>query len=241
MITIDQIRAARGLLNWKQGRLAKAAKLSLRALNNLERAATTPRQETLKALQAVLEAERVEFLPGNGVRLRTERLEVLHIEGDKAVPELLKDIVNELRQSGGDVLFNGVDERDFSNVEDSIMDLYFAGCFENKIMERLLILEGDWFCVNHPSRYRWINKKLFGKVSYIIYGDNIAYLFWKPYTRLVIIRNPSIASTFREQFEVHWGMAIPVPGVNKIPPLPQNRPWSTAQSKKSRGMLPKKK
>jgi len=241
MITPEQIRAARGLLNWKQGRLAKAAKLSLRALNNIEREATAPRQETLKAIQAALEAARVEFLPGNGVRLRTERLEVLQIEGPKAVPQLLDDIINEMRDRGGDVLFNGVDERDFSNVESDIMDRYFSECFRYNITERLLILEGDRFSVNHPMRYRWIDKKLFGKTAFVIYGGNIAYLFWKPYARLVIIRNPSIASTFREQFEVHWRMGVILPGADKIPALAKGRAWSMAQGEKARKLLLHKK
>lgn len=236
MIAPEQIRAARGLLNWKQGKLAKAAKLSLRALNNIEREATVPHQKTLAAIQKALEAARVEFLPGGGVRLRTERLETLQIEGSSAVSDLLKDIINELPQ-GGEVMYNGVDERDFWNIDKTIMDEFYAACFKNKIRERLLILEGDRFCVSHPSSYRWINKKLFGKTAFIIYGSNIAYLFWKPYTRLVIIRNPSIASTFSEQFEVHWSMAKPLPGASKIPAAPKNRPWTMAQGEKSRALL----
>ncbi len=42
LATLPQIRAARALLNWTQGDLAKAAKLSLAAVNNLERDASNP-------------------------------------------------------------------------------------------------------------------------------------------------------------------------------------------------------
>ncbi|MBP9868706.1 MAG: helix-turn-helix transcriptional regulator, partial [Alphaproteobacteria bacterium] len=48
MIVLTQIKAARALLGWTQENLAKVAKLSLPAVNNLERGLTTPRRETLE-------------------------------------------------------------------------------------------------------------------------------------------------------------------------------------------------
>ena len=74
MITPAQIRAARALLRWKQSDLAKAADLSLTALNNIEREVADPKASTLGSIQRALEAAGVVFIPGNGggpgVRLR---------------------------------------------------------------------------------------------------------------------------------------------------------------------------
>jgi transcriptional regulator with XRE-family HTH domain len=74
MITTAQIRAARGLLKWTQATLAHRAALSTVTLNLIENDATRPRESTLRAIQAALEAEGVEFLAdsggGVGVRFR---------------------------------------------------------------------------------------------------------------------------------------------------------------------------
>jgi transcriptional regulator with XRE-family HTH domain len=74
MITTAQIRAARGLLKWTQATLAHRAALSTVTLNLIENDATRPRESTLRAIQAALEAGGVEFLMeggiGVGVRFR---------------------------------------------------------------------------------------------------------------------------------------------------------------------------
>jgi transcriptional regulator with XRE-family HTH domain len=78
MISATQIRAARALLGWTQGHLAKTASLSLAVVNNVERNVTDPRRSTLEAIQRALENSGIEFLGdrqnspdgGPGVRLR---------------------------------------------------------------------------------------------------------------------------------------------------------------------------
>ena len=125
MISIEQIRAARALLDLNQEELAKAAGISLRTLNTLERAVVAPRMETLRALQAVLEARGIEFLPDHGVKLRSERLDVIKIEGSHSVEKFLDDIIDQLKENGGEVLFNGIDERKFAGIDNAIMDRYY--------------------------------------------------------------------------------------------------------------------
>jgi len=67
MITIAQIRAARGLLRWTQAALAHKAAISTVTLNTIENEAVRPRESTLGAIQAALEAGGVEFLTEDGV------------------------------------------------------------------------------------------------------------------------------------------------------------------------------
>jgi transcriptional regulator with XRE-family HTH domain len=77
MITPRQIRAARGLLDWTQAQLARAAGLSEVAVKNLERGRTDPRASTLSAIQQAFDRAGLVFLdPGDtrnggaGVRLK---------------------------------------------------------------------------------------------------------------------------------------------------------------------------
>lgn len=80
MLTPEQIRAARGLLKWKQTDLAKAAGVSEISIKNIERGATDARGSTLRKIQQAFEKAGLEVIPertpsldgGAGVRLRRD-------------------------------------------------------------------------------------------------------------------------------------------------------------------------
>jgi transcriptional regulator with XRE-family HTH domain len=75
MLTIEQLRAARGLLGWSQSKLAARAGLSLPTVKRVE-ADLGPRvsEEARNKLQRALESGGAEFIDENGggpgVRLR---------------------------------------------------------------------------------------------------------------------------------------------------------------------------
>lgn len=69
MISIEQIRAARGLLGWSQSQLAEAAGKSLPTIKRLEREdgeGPAVSDDVRDAVQAALEKAGVEFIPENG-------------------------------------------------------------------------------------------------------------------------------------------------------------------------------
>jgi len=74
MITSEQCRAARALLNWSQGDLANGAGVGVVTVRQLETAVHVPRRATLEVIRRALEAAGVEFIDENGggpgVRLR---------------------------------------------------------------------------------------------------------------------------------------------------------------------------
>lgn len=94
MITIQQSRAARGLLGWTQQELADAAGLSKTAINNFEKDKSAIKMDSLKAIQMAFEALGVEFIGDTGVRLSHDRTEVLR--GPLAFQLLLEDIRTEI-------------------------------------------------------------------------------------------------------------------------------------------------
>ena len=78
MINLEQIRAARAMLNLKQQELAQKAGISTGTLNNIERGIQTdPKLSTMRAIQKTLEAEGIEFTEsatdGFGIRLKAKR------------------------------------------------------------------------------------------------------------------------------------------------------------------------
>ncbi len=73
-MTPAQCRAARGLLNWNQDDLAKAASVSAVTVRNFENEKSAPQRATLGVMRAAIEVAGVEFIAENGggagVRLR---------------------------------------------------------------------------------------------------------------------------------------------------------------------------
>jgi DNA-binding XRE family transcriptional regulator len=67
VINVAQIRAARGLLKWTQATLAYRAAISTVTLNMIENETVRPRETTLDAIRAALEAGGVRFVEENGV------------------------------------------------------------------------------------------------------------------------------------------------------------------------------
>jgi transcriptional regulator with XRE-family HTH domain len=72
MITGAQIRAARALLNWSRGDLARVSGVSANAIANIEMGASRPLAITLDSIQRSLEKSGVAFTNGDepGVKLK---------------------------------------------------------------------------------------------------------------------------------------------------------------------------
>lgn len=80
-ITPAQIRAARALLGWSQGQLAKAARVGLSTVKDVEIGKRDPISNNIEAIRRTLQDGGVVFVPGNGdgpgVRLRGHRPEIV--------------------------------------------------------------------------------------------------------------------------------------------------------------------
>jgi hypothetical protein len=74
MITPEQCRAARGLLDWTQGDLAREAAVGIVTVRQIESGLSAPRRATLDVVRRALERGGVVFIDANGdgpgVRLR---------------------------------------------------------------------------------------------------------------------------------------------------------------------------
>ena len=74
-LTPAQSRAARGLVDWSQSKLAAEANLSESTVRDFEKGRRVPSINNLSAVQRALEVAGVEFIPENGggagVRMKT--------------------------------------------------------------------------------------------------------------------------------------------------------------------------
>ena len=226
MITTEQIRAARGLLNWTQRQLAEAAGISTRNLVLIEKGSVKPRPETLGYIQQALEKAHVMFTENRGVQLFAERFDVEKYEGPSCVDTLLNDTLKTLQTQSGDYLLAVTDERKFSaNASTKSWTTYYQQMATQGLKERILLRKGDHHFIGVPTSYRWVDEDVFGTVPYSVYGDRLSIITWGPPVRMVIIRNASIAETFRRQFEINWANAEIPPFAKIAQEKPQlNRP-----------------
>ncbi len=70
MITAAQIRMARAALDWTVRDLADKAEVAPTTVNRIERGRAAPNRSTQAVLQRALEAAGIEFLDGDGVRIK---------------------------------------------------------------------------------------------------------------------------------------------------------------------------
>jgi transcriptional regulator with XRE-family HTH domain len=213
-ISSKQIRAARGLLNLSQKELAFKSGLSVNSLNNIERDVGSPRTDSLHAIRDALHREGVEFLERDGVRLAGEQLEIEKIEGPDILTHLYDEWVKAFPSGNGEVLIQGKDNDRLQHNDLKPLQSYkrfesFA--IKNHIRERILFLQDDTHFLSTRNNYRWVPRHLFGEVPMAIYGNNVAIILWGPPVRMIVIRNPGIAETFRNQFEAIWSLGSPVP------------------------------
>ena len=213
-ISSKQIRAARGLLNLSQKELAEKAHLSINALNNIEREVGSPRLDTLKAIEDALASQGIEFLDKDGVRLAGEELKIKRIEGADLITRFYDEILRAYPTGNGEVLIMGKDNSRLHHHDPELLlayRKYEEVALKNNILERALFLDGDTNFLSQRNVYRWVPRELFGEVPMMIFGNNIAILLWGPPTRMILIRNPGIAETFRRQFEVILSLSKAVP------------------------------
>lgn len=203
MISIEQIKAARALLNWNQQELAEVASMSKTALANIERGSASPRVESLNAIQKALEEGGIEFTDGSGVRLKGDILHVQVFKGLDSLTRLWNDIYQTLNR-GEERLISGVDESKFTSIMGKKFDGMMKKYAHKGIKGRILSLEGDKNFLDPSSEYRWVDEKHFLDVPFYVYADKYAMLLWEPGPRVVMIENKAIADSYRKQFDRHW-------------------------------------
>ena len=207
MISIEQIKAARAMLDWSQDDLAKASGISAPAIKNLERRNNKPRAETLNAIKAALEDAGMEFIGEVGVKLRGENLKVRLFDGQDALYRLLNDIFDTLVGTKNELLIAGVSETEHKREGgDKFLELVRKRS-KYGIKTKLLAREGDSDLVDakDPHReYRWVSAEIFAQVPYYIYGNKYAILLLGKPQKVVLIENRQVADSYRQQFMTQW-------------------------------------
>ncbi len=200
--TPEQIRAARALLKWGQGDLARHSDVSITAIAKIETENQRPTDQTLHKLASAFTENGIEFIDG-GVRKARNFITVY--EGEDCYLRLLDDAFLALIKTGGEVLFSAADERRSPpQVIEKLRSLRRSG-----VKMRSLVKDNDTYLMGDLHEYRWIDEKLFvdGDVK-VIFENTVAYFMsWLGIPRVVIIQDKVIAHENRRIFDFLWNIS----------------------------------
>lgn len=212
MLTIDQIRAARALLNWSQADLAEKAGLSQTGIARIENGTNKPNTSTLNKIEAAFDKADIEFIGTVGLRKRAGEVRVL--SGPDAMSDFLDDVYETIIKHGTQenptqvYLSNVVHQNwlkwmgpqrwknhtDRMTAKKDIMDV------------RIIVKEGDYnFPTNAYSKYKWISASLFNDKSFYSYHDKLAFLnFMDDSLQIFIMQQSDFAKGYRDLFLIAW-------------------------------------
>lgn len=211
MLSIEQCRAARGLLGWTQQDLADVCGLSKTAINNFEKGYSDIKMESLRAIRMAFESANIEFTPGDGLRRKSEQVTLFR--GATAMNDLLMDIFSTLRDSGGEVLVAHIDSSITNRVEPKQILEHLERMKAFKISKRIICAEGSAPVLAPLSHCRWLPKTLGPAfIPCFVYGDKVAFELWGG-NIIVQMESKDAARAERERFELLWAAAVTPPSV----------------------------
>lgn len=208
-ISAQQIKAARAMLDWTQKDLARLSGISLPTIATIETATANPRAETLTVLRATFENHEIDFLDDPGVRIRREPFGVKVLTGREGIFKVWKDI-EETYVAGGELLLAYLNDREWQPLVEKELEPMLQRRKKLSITVRVLVRERE--DVFHPqfNNCRIIPPSAFAQVPYYVYGNKVAVMKIINPVRIILIENPLVADSFRQQFNFQWEMGQPL-------------------------------
>jgi transcriptional regulator with XRE-family HTH domain len=206
MITGNQIRAARALLDWSAETLGKKAGLHRINISKIEDGSVQPRAKTLADIAEVFDQHGIEFIGERGVAHKNDQIQT--VQGEAAFFHVLEDVIKTMRgKAKPEALFACVDDK----LSPPIVIENYRRLRKAGVAMRSLIKEGNTYLMGKTSEYRYLPARHFHNNATVNYGDRFATMILDPRTgadmAAVIIHNPHIAAAQRNLFELIWSNA----------------------------------
>lgn len=210
MITGRQIRAARGLLEWKAEDLARKTGLTRVTISKIEAAIVVPQEKTIKSIMEAFDKNGVDFTENEGVCIR--RNEVRFFNGKTEFRLLLDHIYAAVKDGGRYYQFTGGNR--YLSYADDYVNLHIERMKEVENLDaRVLTLDGDMDFVADYCIFRWLDKSYGAMAPFAVYGDYVVQPVHEASFKkeLVLIRSKLMAERYFEQFNFLWGKASAPP------------------------------
>lgn len=220
MISRDQIRAARALLDWSQPKLAELASVSTDLVSKIENGITDGSLKTLNRIQIVLEHAGLEFIEHDGVKRRQEGITTY--EGVEGFTAFSNDIYETVKKHGGQIVLCNADDAQFmkwahfTNMAEIHMERMAK--LKEEIDYNFFILvqeESHEISGSHYAEYRCFKETKLGTIPFYCYGNKLAMIIWGDSLKIYVFHHKEIADAYRLQFNEIWKGAQAVHGKEK--------------------------
>ncbi len=219
MLTIEQIRAARALLDWSQSDLADHADLSQTGIARIENGTNKPNSKTVEKIMGAFDHAGIEFIDTTGVKKKSGEVKIYR--GHKGFSFFLDDVYETAVKYGTKenptevFLSNVVHENWIKWMGADKWKNHTDRMTKNKdVMDvRILVQEGDAnFPASEYSQYKWVSKDLFNDQSFYSYHNKLAFLNFKDDdVQIMIMEQAEFAAGYRNLFRVAWDHVARIP------------------------------
>ena len=214
MITREQLRSARALLDFSTTVVAGHIGVSAKTISNFEAGSGPASGVRLPDLQLFYENRGVEFLDHSGVRLKPSGHR--HYKGVAEFRQFYDDLYAHAKEPGGEIaLYNAASDLVIPALGEEFVAMQAARMV--KIREnftyRVIFAEGDdMFFGDSYCEYRWVPKKFFREgVAIFLFGGKTAFaLFAENDVEVFVLENTAITDLQFIQFNYFWSIASPV-------------------------------
>lgn len=209
MLSIRQIRAARGLLGVSQAELAKKIGVSAVAMNNIERGNAKARAETLTDILRYFEGEGVEFTDGDGVRFVENVFNTTFYEGPEGAILFFKGIIKNLKRLPAhkrEVCWYGDNTTPYMQKHKALY-FYYRQLIEIEGKERIVVGKKtrDFYAPAVTSAYAVLDQDDTDKSMAGLYGENKYFLMVKQ--KILVMESPILYESMELQFANTWQRA----------------------------------
>ena len=219
MPTIEQIRAARALLDWSQSDLADHSGLSQTGIARIENGTNQPNSRTLQKIEAAFESAQIEFLGSSGLRKKSGEIRVLR--GQEGFRLFMDDVYEKARDIGGEIsLFNGIPKNFHKFLGKEWYENHSKRMSEikDRFTFRIIVKEGEELLIaNTFAEYRWFPEGLFREKTFYAYGNSLAFMsFTDDDVEIRILPQSEFADSFRVLFNIAWDHVALIPSKERL-------------------------
>jgi transcriptional regulator with XRE-family HTH domain len=210
-ITIQQIKAARALLDWTQEDLANHAGLNIDQIRRFEAGRSRP-LEVLENTYRTFISHGLAFLEEGVIKKKNE---IRVLRGQQGFWDFYDDVYETIRTGGGDIFVHNVDESLFVKwlgEKDALYDERMSAL--DNFRQKIILKEGDtnFAAPFKTTEYRWAAKGDFhASAPFYLYGHKLAMIMFDPEdVSVFILDQPRIADSYKTIFLSAWERAVPV-------------------------------
>ena len=204
-ICLEQLKAARSLLNWSQEDLAKKSGYSLATINNIERGQYEAHSATMTDIVQTFEQAGVQFIDGPGVKIEEADFRIKAYEGEQSLSLLFEKIGLALEESENESLY-------ISGMDESILKQKASEKDLKKLFKRLgKNVPVRILCHKNQSAalgfFNFQTKVVADSVPLIpcfLYKNRVAIIILKNPVHVAIMYNESLAGVYKALFEHLW-------------------------------------